>query len=118
MKAIILKDFGGIDQLQPAELPIPGISEGQCLVSVKAMSIKPVDVKTREGKGVAGRYKGADPMILGWDMAGVVQESKSPAFEVGDEVFGMVNFPGQGKVYAEYVAAPADQLAEKPGNVS
>jgi NADPH:quinone reductase-like Zn-dependent oxidoreductase len=118
MKAIILKDFGGIDQLQQAELPIPGISEGEVLIAVKAISINPVDVKTRQGKGVAGRYKGTDPMILGWDVAGVVQESKSPAFEVGDEVFGMVNFPGQGKVYAEYVAAPADQLAIKPADVS
>jgi NADPH:quinone reductase-like Zn-dependent oxidoreductase len=118
MKAIILKDFGGVDQLQQAELPMPGISEGEVLVAVKAISINPVDVKTRQGKGVAGRYKGADPMILGWDVAGVVQESKSPAFEVGDEVFGMVNFPGQGKVYAEYVAAPADQLAIKPEGIS
>ena len=117
MKAIILKDFGGIDQLQLAELPIPGIGEGEVLVAVKAISINPVDVKTRQGKGVAGRYKGTDPMILGWDVAGVVEESKSPAFEVGDEVFGMVNFPGQGKVYAEYVAAPADQLAIKPVDV-
>ncbi len=118
MKAIILKDFGGIDQLQLAELPVPGISEGEVLVAVKAISINPVDVKTREGKGVAGRYKGTDPMILGWDVAGVVQESNSPAFEVGDEVFGMVNFPGQGKAYAEYMAAPADQLAIKPAGVS
>jgi NADPH:quinone reductase-like Zn-dependent oxidoreductase len=118
MKAIILKDFGGIDQLQQAELPIPGISEGEVLVAVKAISINPVDVKTRQGKGAAARFKDTDPMILGWDMAGVVQESKSPAFEVGDEVFGMVNFPGQGKVYAEYVAAPADQLAIKPEGVS
>ncbi len=118
MKAIILKDFGGIDQLQPAELPVPGISEGEVLVAVKAISINPVDVKTRAGKGAAAQFKGADPMILGWDMAGVVKESKSPAFEEGDEVFGMVNFPGQGKVYAEYVAAPADQLAVKPAGVS
>ena len=30
----------------------------------------------------------------------------------------MVNFPGNGRAYAEYVAAPADQLALKPKNVS
>lgn len=30
----------------------------------------------------------------------------------------MVNFPGHGKAYAEYVAAPADQLALKPGQIS
>ena len=118
MKAIILKDFSGPDQLQEVELPVPGISEGEVLVEVKAISINPVDVKTASGKGAAGQFKGTDPIILGWDMAGIVKESKSPLFEAGDEVFGMVNFPGQGKVYAEYVAAPADQLAEKPASVS
>ena len=87
-------------------------------MEVKAISINPVDVKTSQGKGAAGQFKDADPKILGWDMAGIVKESKSPLFEPGDEVFGMVNFPGQGKVYAEYVAAPADQLAEKPAAVS
>jgi NADPH:quinone reductase-like Zn-dependent oxidoreductase len=30
----------------------------------------------------------------------------------------MVNFPGHGKAYAEFVAAPASQLAKKPGNTS
>jgi hypothetical protein len=30
----------------------------------------------------------------------------------------MVNFPGHGKAYAEYVAAPANQLALKPKNIS
>jgi NADPH:quinone reductase-like Zn-dependent oxidoreductase len=58
------------------------------------------------------------PIILGWDISGVVKESKSTLFEVGDEVFGMINFPGHGKVYAEYVAAPADQLVLKPENIS
>jgi len=118
MKAIILKDFGGIDQLQAAELPVPGINEGEVLVEVKAISVNPVDAKTRAGKGAAGQFKEADPKILGWDIAGIVKESKSDLFQVGDEVFGMVNFPGQGKAYAEYVVAPADQLAMKPENVS
>ena len=118
MKAIILKDFGGTDQLQMTELPVPGINEGEVLVEVKAISINPVDAKTRAGKGAASHYKDADPKILGWDIAGVVKETKSDLFQVGDEVFGMVNFPGQGKAYAEYVAAPADQLAMKPEGVS
>ena len=30
----------------------------------------------------------------------------------------MVNFPGHGQAYAEYVAAPADHLALKPANIS
>lgn len=118
MKAIILKDFGSADQLQIQELPIPVIKEQEVLVQVKAISINPVDLKTREGKGVAGKIKEESPMILGWDISGVVQESNDEAFKVGDEVFGMVNFPGHGKGYAEYVAVPANQLALKPANIS
>ena len=116
MKAIILKEFGGVEQLELTDLPVPVIGEGEVLVNVKAISINPVDVKTREGKGLAGRLKDK-PIILGWDIAGVVTESKSEDFTVGDEVFGMVNFPGHGKAYAEYVAAPAAQLALMPEGV-
>lgn len=118
MKAIILKDFGSADQLQIQELQIPTITEQQVLVQVKAISINPVDIKTREGKGVSAKIKDEKPMILGWDISGVVTESKSEAFKIGDEVFGMVNFPGHGKAYAEYVAVPADQLALKPTQIS
>ncbi len=119
MKAIILKGFGGVDQLLLTELPTPpATSEGTVLVQVKAISINPVDVKTREGKGVAGRLKPFDPIILGWDVSGVVRESNSPLFKEGDEVFGMVNFPGHGKVYAEYVTAPAAHLTLKPASIS
>lgn len=50
MKAIILKDFGGTDQLQPAELSIPQIKENEVLVSVKAISINPIDIKTAAAK--------------------------------------------------------------------
>jgi NADPH:quinone reductase-like Zn-dependent oxidoreductase len=118
MKAIILKDFGGVEQLELTELPTPVIGEGEVLVQVKAISINPVDAKTRAGKGAAAKLKEEKPMILGWDIAGIVTESKAEEFEAGDEVFGMVNFPGHGRAYAEYVAAPADQLALKPGNIS
>ncbi len=117
MKAIILKDFGGVDQLQLAEVPTPEIKDGEVLIAVKAISINPVDVKTRQGKGQAGQFKDANPKILGWDVSGIVKESRSLQFEEGDAVFGLVNFPGVGAGYAEYVAAPADQLALKPEEV-
>lgn len=118
MKAIILKEFGSADQLIIQELPKPVIKEQEVLIQVKAISINPVDIKTREGKGVSGLIKEEKPIILGWDISGIVVESKSDQFKAGDEVFGMVNFPGHGKAYAEYVAAPADQLALKPDQIS
>lgn len=118
MKAIVLKEAGSVDNLEYVELAKPTISEGEVLIKVKAISINPVDVKSRAGKGVYGRIKTEKPLILGWDISGIVEETKSSDFKVGDEVFGMVNFPGHGKAYAEYVAAPSSQLALKPQNVS
>lgn len=118
MKAIILKEPGSVDHLQIVELPVPVIAAGEVLVKVKAISINPVDVKTRIGKGQWARLKDEHPLILGWDISGVVIASASPLFKVDDEVFGMVNFPGHGRGYAEYVAAPAEHLVLKPANIS
>ena len=118
MKAIILKSPGDVDQLEDTELPIPKISSDKVLIKVKAISINPVDAKTRKGEGMYGLMKKDDPLILGWDISGIVEKSNSLDFKVGDEVFGMVNFPGNGNAYAEYVAALASQLAIKPQNIS
>ncbi|UFH56561.1 NADP-dependent oxidoreductase [Spirosoma sp. KNUC1025] len=118
MKAIILDGFGGVEHLIMTELPTPVPAENDVLVQVKAISINPVDVKTRAGKGASGRLKDEKPIILGWDISGIVTESKSPLFSIGDEVFGMVNFPGHGKAYAEYVVSPASHLGLKPASIS
>ena len=117
MKAIILNEFGPAANLQLADLPIPHIGHEQVLVKVDSLSINPVDIKTRQGKGTANNIKDR-PIILGWDISGEVTESKSPLFNKGDQVFGMINFPGHGKAYAEYVVAPADQLYLIPENVT
>lgn len=57
-------------------------------------------------------------MILGWDISGIVVETNSSKFELNDEVFGMINFPGHGKGYAQFVAASENHLALKPKNIS
>lgn len=118
MKAIVLKDFGPVSNLELKDIATPTIKAGEVLIKVSAISINPVDAKTRAGGNFASILKEFDPIILGWDIAGTVVASESPLFKVNDNVFGMVNFPGHGKAYAEYVAAPADQLALKPDKVS
>jgi NADPH:quinone reductase-like Zn-dependent oxidoreductase len=118
MKAIKLTQPGDTSQLALIELAVPTLKEGEVLVEVKAIGINPVDVKTRAGKGLYGRLREIDPLIIGWDISGLVSETKSAQFNVGDEVFGMVNFPGHGKAYAEFVSAPAAHLAIKPSNIS
>ena len=120
MKAIILKQFGGIENLSITELPVPFLMEDEVLVKIKSISINPVDVKTRAGKGVSAILKNDNPMILGWDFSGTIEKSGAAVknFKKGDDVFAMVRFPQTGKVYAEYAAVPASQLAMKPANVS
>lgn len=120
MKAITLYEPGSIENLKIEEVDIPQISDNEVLVQVKAISVNPVDVKSRAGKGVYGRLKDIKPLILGWDISGIItQKGKDVTdFEIGYEVFGMVNFPGHGKAYAEYVAVPANQLALKPASIS
>lgn len=117
MKAIILDEFGSATNLHLSNLPIPEINNEEVLIKINSISINPVDIKTREGKGMAGGIK-ERPIILGWDISGEVTETNSSHFKKGDEVFGMVNFPGHAKAYAEYIAAPANQVVLKPSNIS
>ena len=120
MKAIILAETGSTSNLVIREVSIPQIGDEEVLVQVKSISINPVDVKTRMGGGVYnyGNVSKQIDLILGWDISGIVTATNSKHFAIGDEVFGMVNFPGVGSAYAEYVAAPADHLALKPVNIS
>ena len=120
MKAYVLKSPGDVENLVLSNIEKPTITENEVLVQVKAISINPVDVKTRQGKGMYGRLKEVNSLILGWDISGIVVETGSAVTEflIGDEVFGMVNFPGHGQAYAEYIAAPASHLATKPADIS
>ena len=120
MKAIILKGFGGIENLEMADVPVPEIKDDEVLIRVKAAAVNPIDIKTRKGQGLAGMLKEYDPVIPGWDISGEITASGKlvSSFKKGDEAFGMINFPGHGRAYAEYVAAPASHLALKPSNIS
>ena len=61
------------------------------------------------------------PAIPGTDVSGVAVAVGAGVeqFAVGDEVFGMLRFPsfGDSAAYAEYVAAPASDLARKPAGI-
>ena len=118
MKTIILENAGGTKNLKLTEIEKPTIKQDEVLVEVKSISINPIDVKTRSGKGAFQKLKDENPLILGWDISGVVVETNSSMFKVNDEVFGMINFPGHGKGYAQFVAASENHIALKPKNIS
>jgi NADPH:quinone reductase-like Zn-dependent oxidoreductase len=120
MKAIVITEAGGVDQLKQQEINTPAPRPGDVLIKVAALSINPVDIKTRKGGSLFEKLKADGPPILGWDVSGRVEAigSEVTRFAVGDDVFGMINFPGAGKAYAEYVAAPETHLAKKPAAIS
>ncbi|MBI5371366.1 MAG: NADP-dependent oxidoreductase [Sphingobacteriales bacterium] len=123
MKAMVLQQAGGVENLIKTDIPVPGVSAQEVLVKVNSISINPVDVFVRANEN-ALRYvlqleADEQPVILGWDISGVVVQAGSAVrkFRTGDEVFGMVNFMGHGRAYAGYVAAPESHLALKPQNI-
>jgi NADPH:quinone reductase-like Zn-dependent oxidoreductase len=121
MKAFVLKGVGGVENLEMVEdIAKPEFRGDELLVKNVATSLNPVEIKTRQGNAQYENIKGYNPIILGWDMSGIVEKVGADvgAFKPGDEVFGMVNFPGHGKAYAEYVAAPAAHFALKPAKIS
>ncbi len=118
MRAITQDTFGGPEVLRLTEVERPTPLPTEVLVRVHAAGVNPVDWKTREGGGMAG-VLGEPPIVLGWDVSGVVEEVGFGVhtLEVGDEVYGMPWFPRRAGAYAEYVTAPARQFARKPATV-
>lgn len=121
MKSIIVENTGNVEVLKTVEVerPLPG--KGEVLVEVKALGVNPVDFKVRRNEAVLNMIYGEErPAVLGWDLAGTVVAIGEGAshFKVGDRVFGMVNFPGAGKAYAEYVAAPEAHLSLVPADTT
>lgn len=118
MKAVRLHEYGGPELLKLEDVPRPGLGDNELLVRVHAVGINPIDCKTRAGEGASRRWgEGALPVILGWDISGVVAESNSEAFRPGDEVFSMVRFREIGNAYAEYLSAPAEDFVLKPTSI-
>lgn len=126
MKAIRQYEFGGPEVLRYEDAPIPGLQSGEVLIRVHAIGLNPPDWYLRDGfKSLPPEWrpKVNFPLILGTDVSGVIEAVADDVndFSVGDEVYSMVRFPERvledNGVYAEYVTAPASQVAIKPASI-
>ena len=116
MHAIIQDELGGPEVLHPATVAKPQPGLGQVLLRVSAAGINPADAMNRQ----VGAFQHPLPFILGWDVSGTV-EAVGPGvtlYAPGDDVFGMLPFPGAAGAYAEYVVAPTRALVRKPQALS
>ena len=121
MKVISLMEAGNVSNFEYLDLPKPNIKDDEVLVKIISLSVNPVDYKARAHEGtLSWLFNEERPVILGWDLSGTIVEigSKVIDFKINDAVFGMVNFPGKGNAYAEYVLAPSSHLALKPESIS
>ena len=110
MKAVIVKQPGGAEQLQLQDYKKPELQPGEILIHVKAAAINRTDIVSREGK--TGYM--SNP-ILGIEVSGeVVDAAPGVNLTAGTRVMGLVNGGG----YAEYVTMPADRAIVVPDTLS
>jgi NADPH2:quinone reductase len=119
MKAIVQNSFGSVDVLEDAVVDVPALLPRDLLVRVKAAGVNPVDTKVRSSaSGKASQ--GPCPVIVGWDVAGVVEEVGSHcvgSFKVGDAVFFAGSIVRRGG-NAELVVVDERIVARKPESLS
>jgi len=85
MKAILIREHGGVDKLEWADIPTPTLLPGTAVVSVRAVALNHPDLWVR--RGVPG-HKFPLPIIPGCEVAGVLEEVGEGGREwrAGDEV--------------------------------
>jgi NADPH:quinone reductase-like Zn-dependent oxidoreductase len=119
MRTITVSEYGAVPAV--TDLPKPRPKPGQVLIAVQAAGLNPMDMQIANG-GWKDRMPATFPMVLGADLAGIVEEDGPgvTGFEPGDLVFGQLLIAplGSAGTYAEYVAVSADApLAHAPAGL-
>lgn len=125
MKAMMLPQFGGVDQFRLENIERPSPKPGEVLVRVAGTSVNPVDVKARAGELLPLFPAERLPLLLGFDASGRVEEvgAQVTDWKIGDAVYG---FPGADPgtfvysrgTFAEYVCLRSDETAAAPGSIA
>ncbi|SON53896.1 Quinone oxidoreductase 1 [Hartmannibacter diazotrophicus] len=124
MRAVALRQHGGIEQLKVEEWPRPVPAEHQALVEIKACGLNYMDVFVTHGMPDLPTEM---PRIPGGDIAGVVREVGAGVSRdwIGKNVVLFPRFPGGGVLgehgnggLCDYIAVSEQQLIEIPDGVS
>jgi NADPH:quinone reductase len=111
MRAIVVEEFGGPENLKLVDAPTPAPGPTDVIVKVAVSGVNFIDVYFR-----TGLYKMPPPVAIGSEAAGLVQAVGSAVTDisVGDRVaWAMVRGS-----YAEYATVPAAQVVRVPAAVS
>jgi NADPH2:quinone reductase len=112
MKAIRVTRFGDPSVLELKDLPDLVPAPGQLLVRLHAAGVNPVEAYMR-----AGTYPKLPtlPYTPGFDGAGVIEQSESPAFPPGRRVYLTGSLTG---TYAQQALCTSDQVQPLPAHIS
>jgi NADPH:quinone reductase len=106
MRAIILKEFGGLDSLVIEHLPDPVPQPGSVLIEVKAFGINHAETHMRKGEWAEAAT------VSGIECVGLVKSCPGGEFAVGTKVAAFMG--GLGRTingsYAEYTCPPATNV--------
>ena len=116
MKAIVAQEYGGPEVLKLEEVPVPEPKDNEILVRVIASGVNPADPLILGGK-YAKEFGTHLPLVLGYDMAGVVVKvgAKITKLKVGDSVYAYLLWGGG---WAEYCVSNESESAIKPASLS
>src|SRR5215472_9413654 len=112
MKAIVAHEYGGPEVLKLEDVPVPEPKENEILVRLIASGVNPADPLILGGK-FAKEFGTHLPLILGYEMAGVVVKAgaKVTKLKVGDAVYAYLLWGGG---WAEYCISTEGESAIKP----
>jgi len=110
MKIIHVKEPGGAEAMQLADVPTPSPAPKQALVRMAAIGVNFIDVYFRKGL-----YKADIPIVLGNEGAGTVESVGAEVSEVA--VGDRVAWAMQRGSYAEYTLVPGNLLVKIPDGV-
>jgi NADPH:quinone reductase-like Zn-dependent oxidoreductase len=110
MRAVLVSEFGGPDQLRLGQAADPVAGPGQARIVVHAAGVNPVDA----GNRADGQWAGLRvPCVLGYDVAGVIDSVGEgvSGLAPGDRVMAMTHFPDGAGGYAELAVVDAGLAA-------
>ncbi|WP_129776805.1 NADP-dependent oxidoreductase [Peristeroidobacter soli] len=115
MRALLMTGYGGAEVMKLGEVAVPTPATGEVRIRTHAAGINPIDWKIRTGK-MQRNYGVTLPYIPGRDVAGTI-DAIGPGvtgWKVGDSVVAVTS----GGTLAEYVIAPARNVARKPDKLT
>lgn len=109
MKAVVVYQAGGPEQLKYTDVPVPRLKPGWSLVKIKGFGINRSEIFTRQGLSPSVRF----PRILGIECVGLIAKTTDPdRLSVGQKVVSIMGEMGRAfdGSYAEYALLPNKQL--------